>query len=168
MNKFLFPTSVNPSYLVFLRMATGTILLLSIIAIWPDFCLVYFFSGLGKIIGHTWRNGEALWKTVHLPYFESVISFEAPYPWLWVIGGWGIALTELIYPVFIFNPKTRNVMLTLILALHVSIAVFLNLYLFSAIMIALNVATYYYPYIKPKTKVHTVNQPINPLPIDSS
>lgn len=133
-------------------------------------CLVYFFSGLEKIVGHTWRNGEALWKTVQLPYFEGAINFDAlaPYPWLWVIGGWGIALTELIYPLFIFNPKTRNSMLALILGLHVSIALVLGLYLFSAIMIALNLAASYYPYLNAKNETHTLNQPINPLPIDSS
>lgn len=306
MNKFLLPTNVNPSYLVFLRIATGAILLLSIIALWPDFgklygleglvdhqlltikqgyasptiygliekikrllpieeqqilsgifivyislcfllmaglltklaafnliilhgliftslpqfsygfdyfctialfycwvfpnqrygsldrkllnlsdskwtgfclrilqvhvCLVYFFSGLGKIVGHTWRNGEALWKTVHLPYFEGAIHFDAlaAYPWLWIVGGWGIALLELLYPFFIFRPKTRNFMLALILALHVGIALVLGLYLFSAIMIALNIAAFYYPYLNTDKETHTLHQPINPLPIDSS
>lgn len=306
MNKFLLPTNVNPSYLVFLRIATGAILLLSIIALWPDFeklygleglvdhqllsikrgyasptiygliekikqiwpieeqqilsgvfivyiglclllmvglftkvsafnliilhgiiftslpqfsygfdyfcsialfyclvfpvqrsgsldrklfnlpdsrltgfclrilqihlCLVYFFSGLGKLIGHSWRNGEALWKTVQLPYFEGAFNFEAlaPYPWLWILGGWSIALLELLYPLFIFHSKTRNCMLALILALHLGIALVLGLYLFSAMMIALNIATFYYPYLNTKKETHTLNQPINPLPIDSS
>lgn len=306
MNKFLLPTNVNPSYLVFLRMATGTILFLSIIAVWSDFeklyglegivdhrllaikqgyaspsiygiiekvkqiwlieeqqilsgifiayisfcillmaglltklaafnliilhgiiftslpqfsygfdyfctialfycwvfpshrygswdrkllnlpgskwtgfclrimqihlCLVYFFSGLGKIIGHTWRNGEALWKTVQLPYFEGAINFDAlaPYTWLWILGGWSIALIELIYPLFIFHSKTRNFMLGIILALHLGIALVLGLYLFSAIMIALNLAASYYPYLNAKNETHILNQPITSLPIDSS
>src|SRR5690554_3351405 len=30
--------------------------------------LVYFFSGLDKVLGFNWRNGEAVWKALHLPY----------------------------------------------------------------------------------------------------
>lgn len=133
-------------------------------------CLVYFFSGLGKLIGHSWRNGEALWKTVQLPYFKGAFNFDAlaPYPWLWIVGGWSIALLELLYPLFIFHPRTRKCMLALILALHLGIALVLGLYLFSAMMIALNIAAFYYPYLNTKKETYTLNQPINPLPIDSS
>src|SRR5690606_35437528 len=34
-------------------------------------CVIYFFAGVGKLAGPTWRNGEALWKAVSQPGFES-------------------------------------------------------------------------------------------------
>lgn len=111
-------------------------------------CFIYFFSGLEKIAGPTWRNGEALWKAVHLPYFESgsiiPLSGLAAYPWLWIIGGWLVCLLELLFPVFINYSKTRKIGTYLIIALHLSIAAILHLYLFSAIMIAFNLAAFYY------------------------
>lgn len=111
-------------------------------------CLVYFFSGLEKLSGPTWRNGEALWKAVHLPYFESNSLLQlnglGAYPWLWVMGGWLICLLEIMFPIVINHSKTRRTALYLIIALHMSIAAILHLYFFSAIMIAFNLAAFYY------------------------
>lgn len=125
--------------------------------------LVYFFSGFDKLLGHTWRNGEALWKTMHLPYFRSAFIEEintlGAYPWVWVCAGWLIILIELLYPIFIWIPKTRKAYLWLTILLHIQIALFLQLYLFSAIMIALNMAAFYYS-IQQKTRP---KQPITPL-----
>ena len=132
-------------------------------------CLVYFFGGLGKIVGHTWRNGEALWKTVHLPYFDNALNFDAlgNYPWLWIIGGWAICLIEILHPVFIHLKKTRTTMLSLIILLHLSIALILNLYLFSAIMIAFNITAYYYPFLDTNNEIQTANHTITSSPIET-
>lgn len=111
-------------------------------------CLVYVFSGVEKMLGHTWRNGEAIWKTLHLPYFHQEfhldVSVLAPYPWLFVLLGWSVVLTELLYPILIWLPQTRKASLSLIIMLHIGIALVLNLYLFSAMMITLNVAAFYF------------------------
>lgn len=110
-------------------------------------CLIYFFSGLDKLVGHTWRNGEALWKVFQLPYFKSDVASTfttlGKYPIIWLIGGWAIICIELLYPLFIWMPKTRKIMLWTVIILHLQIALFLQLYFFSAIMIVLNIAACY-------------------------
>jgi|GEM_PF-270102 len=111
-------------------------------------CIIYFFSGFDKALGHTWRNGEALWKALHLPYFQSdftpTIEKLAPYPWLFLLLGWGVLLSETLYPFLIWLKPTRKLQLALIISLHIGIALLLRLYLFSAMMIAWNIAAFYF------------------------
>ena len=67
------------------------------------------------------------------------LSFLGNYPNFLIILGWTIVLLELMYPIFIWQKKTRNYWIFLIILLHVSIAYILNLYFFSAIMIIWNI-----------------------------
>ncbi len=141
-------------------------------------CLVYFFGGFDKALGHTWRNGEAIWKALHLPYFNQGLFIDvdalAPYTWLFMLMGWAVLLIELLYPLFIWLHNTRKAYLLIIVLLHLGIAVVLNLYLFSAIMIMLNLAAFYFDlptheHIQttpkpPPTNTKTANNnPISPL-----
>lgn len=72
----------------------------------------YFFGGLGKIIGFNWRNGEAIWKTLNLPYVNSDFNFDflflADFPFILVILGWIVISIELGYFLFIWFKKTRR------------------------------------------------------------
>lgn len=114
-------------------------------------CIIYFFAGLGKLLGPTWRNGEALWKAVVQPGFESFfkpdLHFLGAYPTLWVIGGWAVALLEISYPVLIWPKRVRSLWLWAIISLHIGIALLMGLYFFSALMILLNLAAFHVPYI---------------------
>lgn len=108
----------------------------------------YFFGGLGKVLGFNWRNGEAIWKTLNLPYvnndFNFDVSFLAAYPFVLVIIGWSVVVIELCYPLFIWFKKTRRCWLFLAIAMHIGIALVLNLYFFSALMIIWNISAFYF------------------------
>ena len=108
--------------------------------------VVYLFSGVDKAIGYNWRNGEAVWKAINLPHantdFNLNFSWLSEYPLLLIAGGWGIILTEMLYPL-IFLASLRKYILRLIVIMHLSIALVLNLYYFSALMITWNIAAFY-------------------------
>lgn len=111
-------------------------------------CIAYFVSGLEKISGYNWRNGEAVWKAIHLPNFTNDfninIDFLGNYPFIFVFLSWYTIVVELFYPVFILNSKTRMLWLYLIILLHIGIAIFLNLYFFAATLIIWNLSAFYF------------------------
>ena len=113
-------------------------------------CIVYFFGGLDKLMGPTWRNGEAVWKALHLPDMVTPlrpnIEFLGQFPSLWVALGWLVIILEISYPLFIWIRATRTIWLYGIIGLHVGIALFLGLYFFAAIMVLLNLVAFHYPY----------------------
>lgn len=115
-------------------------------------CIIYLFGGLDKALGPTWRNGEALWKALHLPdlmgALRTDIAFLKHYPAIVTALGWFVILLELAYPLCIWLRHTRRVWLWGILGVHAGIALFMGLYHFSAMMMLLNVCAFYIPYRK--------------------
>ncbi|RFM33124.1 hypothetical protein [Chitinophaga silvisoli] len=114
-------------------------------------CIAYFFSGFDKVIGVSWRNGEALWKTLHSHNYYSLFSMDflvhTPF---FLVAGWGTILLEMGYCIGMNIPKVRMWWLGGIVCLHLFIALFMGLFFFSAMMILLNLCAYYTPYIDPE------------------
>ncbi len=110
--------------------------------------MAYGFSGLDKLLGFNWRNGESIWKAINLPYanhdFYFDFSFFTHYPLLLVFIGWATIAVELLYPVFIWIPATRKTWMLFTIGMHIGIALVLNLYFFSAIMIVWNLSNFYF------------------------
>ncbi|MHA6728270.1 HTTM domain-containing protein [Chryseobacterium sp. A301] len=108
---------------------------------------IYFISGVEKLSGVNWRNGESVWKALHLPNFSNDFNLNidqlGAFPILFIVAGWLTILIEMLYPVFMNFKVSRGVGLIAIIALHLGIALFLNLYFFSAIMIVWNLTIYY-------------------------
>lgn len=119
--------------------------------------IAYFFSGLGKILGFNWRNGESIWKAINLPYanmdFNFDFSFLIQFPVLLVIIGWSTIIIELCYPLFIWWGKTRKLWLFLTISMHIGIALVLNLYFFSALMIIWNLTAFYFLPVKKEKSI---------------
>ncbi|ASZ13872.1 HTTM domain-containing protein [Chitinophaga pendula] len=113
--------------------------------------VAYFFSGFDKVIGVTWRNGEALWKALHSHNYYSMFSLDflvdTPF---FVISGWATIILEICYGLFMNLRSTRRYSLAGIILLHVFIACFMGLFFFSALLILLNLSAYYAPYISYK------------------
>ncbi len=111
-------------------------------------CLAYFFSGVDKLAGFNWRNGESVWKAVNLPNFTNDFNISltslGQYPIVFVIAGWMTIIIELCYPLFINWRRTRRLWLILTISLHIGIFIVLNLYYFSLIMIIWNLTNYYF------------------------
>lgn len=110
--------------------------------------IAYFFSGFDKLLGFNWRNGEAIWKAINLPYANRDFFFDftwlANHPLALIIIGWSTVFIEMLYPVFIWIVPTRKLWLFLTVMMHVGIALALNLYYFSAIMIVWNLTNFYF------------------------
>lgn len=106
-------------------------------------CVIYFFSGLTKLLGSGWWNGESLWRALTRPPFDMVPSEVLIHGrYLFIPLGLGICLLETSYPIFIWPRRTRLIWLVGIIAMHGAIAVLMGLYLFGLIMAVLNVAAF--------------------------
>lgn len=110
-------------------------------------CMVYFYAGISKMMGITWWNGEAIWKSIHLWSANSIFNidyiFLAENSYILMIMGWGVLMIETLYPIFIWIPKTRKIWLYSTLAMHVGIGLFLDLYFFASFMMFWNVTVFY-------------------------
>lgn len=111
-------------------------------------CIVYFFSGFEKLLGFNWWNGESIWKAVHLPLFYSSFGLDyspmAAWPVIPIAMGWCTIIAEMLYPVFIWQPRFRTWWLMIVISMHLGIMVTLNLYFFSTMMIFLNLSAFLY------------------------
>lgn len=114
-------------------------------------CIAYFFSGFDKVIGVTWRNGEALWKTLHSHNYYSLFSLDflvnTPF---YLLAGWATVILEMGYCIGMNIRRIRMWWLGAIVCLHLFIALFMGLFFFSAMMILLNLCAYYTPYLDPE------------------
>jgi len=111
-------------------------------------CIVYLASGLEKINGTQWWSGEAIWRSLMLPSLAQFdMAWIAAWPLLPRTLGWGTLLVETAYPLFIWPRRTRLLWVALTVSLHVGIALFLGLWLFSLLMIVLTVCGFAVPYL---------------------
>ncbi|MEN3370196.1 MAG: hypothetical protein V7609_2339 [Verrucomicrobiota bacterium] len=106
-------------------------------------CLVYFFGGIAKSLGSGWWNGESVWRALTRPPFN-VISPDILVSWryLFPVAGILICILETGYIFFIWPKRTRLLWLICMLGAHVGIAITMGLYLFSFVMIVLNIAAF--------------------------
>lgn len=104
-------------------------------------CIVYLSSGIEKVRGEQWRNGEAIWRAVMRPRFAAFdLSWLAAHPAIPLLACWATLVIELGYAVFIWPQRTRRIWALSTVGLHLGIGVFLGLWSFAAMMIVLNVA----------------------------
>jgi hypothetical protein len=84
-----------------------------------------------------------MWRVLIRPPFN-VIDPEILVRWkdLFPVAGILVCLLEFGYPFFVWNTRTRKVWLFGICVMHVAIAVAMGMYLFSLVMIVLNVAAF--------------------------
>jgi predicted DCC family thiol-disulfide oxidoreductase YuxK len=86
--------------------------------------VIYGMAGLAKLQGPSWWNGTSLWKTMATGEFVA-LNFTALAAWPLLINCLthvSLAL-ELLYPVLIWVPIVRPILLAGVAALHVGIAV---------------------------------------------
>jgi hypothetical protein len=128
-------------------------------------CIAYFFSGLDKILGFNWWNGESVWKAIHLPnlYHFIELSDYIKNPVFYIVFGWGTIFIELLYPLFINMNKTRKLWLILTISLHIGIIVCFKLFFFSSIMIVWNLTSYYFNYYNENKMVSNPNPSVDTI-----
>lgn len=107
--------------------------------------VVYLTAGLAKGLGSQWWNGEALWLASGMPALRGVVDVRpwlASLPTLGKVAGTSVVIIEIGYPLFMLPKATRRVWLPLIIAMHLGIGVFLNLWSFALLMIVLNISAF--------------------------
>lgn len=109
--------------------------------------ITYFFSGIAKALDMKWWDGNSLWNAI-----ASVDNgyFSIP-PIILIVAGIGTILLELLYPLLVLFKTTRKYTIAGVLVMHLSIAVVMDLYAFSAIMVVWNIAAFGDLTIKNKT-----------------
>ncbi len=105
-------------------------------------CIFYAAAGLSKVVGPQWWSGEAVWRALSLPQFQQV----DPEPLLGIPGVLQAAaiaamLIQASYPVLVWT-RLRVPIVLLVELLHLGIALFLGLWLFSLIMFVMNLAAF--------------------------
>lgn len=106
-------------------------------------CIIYFFSGLTKCLGIGWWNGSNVWRALIRPPFN-VIDSEILVRWkgLFPLAGILVCLLEFGYPFLIWTRRTRKIWFFGICGMHLAIGVAMGMYLFSFVMIVLNMAAF--------------------------
>jgi Vitamin K-dependent gamma-carboxylase len=106
-------------------------------------CAIYFFGGITKCLGAGWWNGNSMWRALTRPPFD-VISIHILIMWkpVLLILGIIVCLIETGFPFFIWSKRTRLIWLLFVLGMHAAIGLTMGLYLFSLVMIVLDLAAF--------------------------
>ncbi len=116
------------------------------------FCIIYLASGLSKLQGPTWWNGNALWGTManysfapmHWPAYQAFLVYLCQHRVLWEVittgGSYFTLALEIGFPFLIWRPSLRWLMICLSVLLHTGIGLIMGLSTFSLCMMCLLLA----------------------------
>lgn len=98
--------------------------------------VLFFYSGVGKIAGEDWWNGDAVWIvfTTHEHYSKLILDILAAHYWIVNAATYGTILIEVAYPFLIWQHATRPYLLCLALFLHAQFGLLMGLIYFSFVM----------------------------------
>lgn len=101
--------------------------------------IVYASSGVAKAAGEQWRDGEALWRVVMRPDVSIAdFSWLADASWLAALSTVSVVGLEIAYGGLVWWRPAHRALLAAITVMHLGIAVTLNLWFFSGLMVVLN------------------------------
>ena len=124
------------------RVAAGEDASLSVLVLRLHLCIMYAAAGISKAIGEQWWTGDAIFRALSLPQFQQFDpSPLGAYPLVLQALAIGSVVVQLLYPVLVWT-RLRFAIVVLAELLHLGIAIFLGLWLFSGIMIVLNAAAF--------------------------
>jgi hypothetical protein len=121
-------------------------------------CIIYFTSGMSKLLGQAWWNGTAPWGTMAnyefspmgYEWYMNALRFLVAHRWLWEVSMTGTALFTLAFEIgfafamfvaYALGPQNmwsgylRSLMIASAVLLHLGIAVFMGLVTFSLMML---------------------------------
>lgn len=100
-------------------------------------CIIYGYSGIQKLRGLAWWQGEALWGVLGNDQITRWnLSWVSHFPLLLSVADYLVLAWEIYFPVLIWKKSLRRWVLICGLALHLSIALTLNLTFFALLMIS--------------------------------
>lgn len=104
-------------------------------------CVVYFFSGCGKMFGASWWEGTALWGAVANGQYRTLdLTGLARHPLVTNALTLGTLFWEVAYPAIVWPRLTRRLALGLAVAVHLGIGLAMGMLEFGLAMITANLA----------------------------
>ena len=104
-------------------------------------CILYFFSGCGKLLGASWWEGTALWGAVaNIQYRTIDLTFLAWHPLLINALTLGTLFWEISYSALIWPRLTRPLVLVMAVFVHLGIGLTMGMMEFGIAMLIANMA----------------------------
>lgn len=104
-------------------------------------CVVYFFSGCGKMFGASWWEGTAIWGAVANGQYRTLdLTGLARHPLVTNALTLGTLFWEVAYPAIVWPRLTRRLALGLAVAVHLGIGLAMGMLEFGLAMITANLA----------------------------
>jgi hypothetical protein len=104
-------------------------------------CVVYLFSGIGKIQGETWWNGNAILMAVgNLEYQSLSATWLIRFRYLAALLAHVTVFWETFYCVLVWPRLTRPIVLAIAAGVHLGIGLFLGMWTFGLAMLIANTA----------------------------
>lgn len=114
-------------------------------------CLIYVSSGVEKLFGQEWWDGNAIWYSLNEEQFKQFdFSWLAQFPIVAKLISWWTLFIETFYIIGIWVPLTRRFWLYNTVLLHLGIGLFMGLHTFATIMILFNFFAFWLPYRREK------------------
>lgn len=110
-------------------------------------CIIYLFSGIGKLAGASWVTGEASWLSFAMYEYQSLdMTWLANWPKLLNLMTHATVFWELTYCALVWPALTRPWVLGMAILVHAGIALSLGMPTFGLVMLIGNLA-----FVSPKT-----------------
>jgi hypothetical protein len=105
-------------------------------------CIIYFFSGIGKLQGDSWWNGEAVWiSSANFEYQYLIdMTWLAGYPLIVNLLTHVTVFWELTYPALVWPRLTRPWVLMMAVLVHLGIVFAYGMPTFGLVMLIGNLA----------------------------
>lgn len=104
-------------------------------------CVVYLFSGWGKLFGASWWDGTAIWgAAANVQYRTIDLTGLARHPLVTNALTLGTLFWESAYPALVWPRLTRRICLALAVAVHLGIGLAMGMMEFGLAMITANLA----------------------------
>ncbi|NBU28437.1 MAG: hypothetical protein EBS42_09600, partial [Caulobacteraceae bacterium] len=99
-------------------------------------CVVYFFSGCGKMFGASWWEGTAIWGAVANGHYRTLdLTGLARHPLVTNALTLGTLFWEVAYPAIVWPRLTRRLALAMAVAVHLGIGLSMGMLEFGLAMI---------------------------------
>ena len=108
--------------------------------------MTYLNAGVAKMLGFEWWNGDAVWRALHLPEFQTVsFLWMGQYPIVPKILSVATLIFETFYVIAVWIPGVGILWSLAIIGMHFGIAAFMGLVNFGITMALINVTLFLLP-----------------------
>jgi hypothetical protein len=123
------------------RAAPSVLANIAIRMIQVHLCVIYFFSGAGKLLGASWWEGTAIWgAAANVQYRTLDLTWLARHPLFTNLLTLSTLFWEVSYPALVWPRLTRRLALAMAVAVHLGIGIAMGMMEFGLAMLVANMA----------------------------